>query len=128
MEMMNGTIDKISKDRVEEGKTPNLEWSDEWVDTWQQNGNIAELSRYCVGLRAILENEETFKTIGEMYGITRPQMIKYEVSLPKPGEEAADVLKLFNLGKKNCALFLLLMCPVSVPDACVYWLHSLCYT
>ena len=130
MEMINGNIDKISKDRVKDGKTADLEWDEQaWgKETWKASGNIAELSRYCCGLRTILETAETFQTIGEMFGLGRTQMGDHQVSLPEPGKEANEVLRLFNEGKKDFASFLLLMCPVSVPDACVYWLHSLCYT
>ena len=125
MEMMNGTIDRISSDRVKDGESKDLVWDEQaWgKDTWPQSGNVAELSRYCVGLRAILEDEQTFTTVGEMYGLKRTQMLEYKVSLPKSGEEASEVCRLYNLGEKNCAFFLLLMCPVSVPAGCVYWLY-----
>jgi Ca2+-binding EF-hand superfamily protein len=115
MEMMNGTIDKLSSDRVAKGESKDLEWDDKaWGATWNETGNAAELARYCVGLRAILEDEQTFKTIGELYGLKRTQMVEYRVALPQSGDEASEVCRLYNLGKKNCASFLLLMCPISM--------------
>jgi hypothetical protein len=116
MEMMNGTIDKISKDRVKDGKTANLEWDEQaWgKETWDQNSNTAELSRYCCGLRAILENEETFQTIGEMFGLGRTQMGHHHVSLPNSKDAAGEILRFFKDGQKDIASFLLLMCPISM--------------
>jgi Ca2+-binding EF-hand superfamily protein len=117
MEILNSTIDHYtSKNKKKNEGFTGVTWTGQLEDEWNKKktkihdkGNFVELLAHACGLFEIINNEITFKTIGEYYGLKRSEM---NYAYPATGQEAEEVLKQFNHGKVKHSKFLMTIVPV----------------